>query len=184
MLLAGRRIAGPLKPGMADPKFTRCPGCATVFRVTAAQLALREGQVRCGHCRAVFDANDHFVSLDAGPMQDEFDATDELAMGRPTVTLRSADALLPVTRCTRPGTLQRPAPTPSNPHEGSAPTHTVADSRAPERAADETPADERAAGETPTGEGAAREDSPPKGPPKEPPMREPPAKGRHRRNRR
>lgn len=46
---------------VADPTFTRCPGCATVFRATAEQLALREGQVRCGHCRAVFDANDHRV---------------------------------------------------------------------------------------------------------------------------
>jgi len=78
---------------MNDQKFTRCPGCSTVFRVTQAQLALREGQVRCGHCRAVFDANDHLVSLDTAPVPDQFDDTDELIMGRPTVTLRSADAL-------------------------------------------------------------------------------------------
>ncbi|HSD00174.1 MAG TPA: zinc-ribbon and DUF3426 domain-containing protein [Casimicrobiaceae bacterium] len=80
---------------MPDQKFTRCPGCSTVFRVSEAQLALREGQVRCGHCRAVFDANDHRVSLDAAPPPDDFDATDELMLGRPTVTLRSADALQP-----------------------------------------------------------------------------------------
>src|SRR6476659_10719898 len=79
---------------MADQKFTRCPGCATVFRVTPAQLALRDGQVRCGHCRAVFDANDHFVRLDI-VAPEEFGADDELLRGRPTVTLRSADALLP-----------------------------------------------------------------------------------------
>lgn len=46
---------------MTDFAYTRCPGCLTVFRVTTAQLALREGQVRCGQCRAVFDANDHLV---------------------------------------------------------------------------------------------------------------------------
>jgi predicted Zn finger-like uncharacterized protein len=46
---------------MSDFAYTRCPGCRTVFRVTTAQLALREGQVRCGRCRAVFDANDHLV---------------------------------------------------------------------------------------------------------------------------
>jgi predicted Zn finger-like uncharacterized protein len=85
-----RAVNGPER--MADQKFTRCPGCSTVFRVSEAQLALREGQVRCGHCRAVFDANDHRVSLDAAPPPD-FDATDELMMGRPTVMLRSADAL-------------------------------------------------------------------------------------------
>ena len=58
---------------MTESKFTRCPGCATVFRITAEQLAFREGQVRCGHCRAVFDANDHFVSLDSAPPPDEFE---------------------------------------------------------------------------------------------------------------
>ena len=40
---------------MAEEKFTRCPGCNTIFRVTPPQLALRAGQVRCGHCRTVFD---------------------------------------------------------------------------------------------------------------------------------
>lgn len=81
---------------MADLTYTRCPGCATVFRVTAEQLALREGQVRCGHCRAVFDANDHLLSLDE--RDDDAEQTDELARGRPTITLRSADALQPLAR--------------------------------------------------------------------------------------
>jgi predicted Zn finger-like uncharacterized protein len=84
----------PTPPAPAPQTFTCCPGCATVFRVSAAQLALREGQVRCGHCRAVFDANDHRVSLDAP--QDDDDLHDELLAGRPTVTLRGADALQPV----------------------------------------------------------------------------------------
>ena len=35
---------------------TRCPECATAFRVTAEQLAARQGRVRCGHCAAIFDA--------------------------------------------------------------------------------------------------------------------------------
>ena len=76
---------------MADQKFTRCPGCATVFRVTPEQLALREGQVRCGHCRAVFDANSHLVSVEVRALEDE--APDELLGGRPTVTLRDSRAL-------------------------------------------------------------------------------------------
>lgn len=38
---------------------TRCPGCQTVFRVTPEQLKARTGQVRCGHCQAVFNALDH-----------------------------------------------------------------------------------------------------------------------------
>ena len=34
---------------------TRCPGCATAFRVLPGQLAARGGQVRCGKCNTVFD---------------------------------------------------------------------------------------------------------------------------------
>jgi predicted Zn finger-like uncharacterized protein len=64
---------------MTDAIFTRCPGCSTVFRVTAAQLAFREGQVRCGHCRAVFDANAEHVSLDATPPPRPVDAPEQLA---------------------------------------------------------------------------------------------------------
>jgi predicted Zn finger-like uncharacterized protein len=110
-----------------------------VFRVTAAQLALREGQVRCGHCRAVFDANDHFVTLDVAP-PDEFGADDELLRGRPTVTLRSADALLP-------------APAPAEP-----PAATHADQRsATEEAQRDEPIAERSAVEAPAGEGPAPE---------------------------
>ena len=77
----------------ATTLYTRCPGCATIFRVSPQQLALREGQVRCGHCRAVFDAHRERVSLDAARGDDDHD---ELAAGRPTVTLRSAEALQPV----------------------------------------------------------------------------------------
>lgn len=35
---------------------TRCPYCGTTFRVTPEQLKIRQGQVRCGKCRRVFDA--------------------------------------------------------------------------------------------------------------------------------
>lgn len=80
---------------MSEQAFTRCPGCATVFRVSAAQLALREGQVRCGHCRAVFDANDHRVAFGTAHGED-VGIPDELAAGRPTVTLRNAEALQPI----------------------------------------------------------------------------------------
>jgi predicted Zn finger-like uncharacterized protein len=34
---------------------TRCPVCATVFRVNREQLAARGGRVRCGKCGSVFD---------------------------------------------------------------------------------------------------------------------------------
>lgn len=35
---------------------TKCPQCTALFRVVADQLKLRGGLVRCGQCRAVFDA--------------------------------------------------------------------------------------------------------------------------------
>lgn len=40
---------------------TRCPQCQTVFRVTPAQLKVREGMVRCGRCQHAFPADKHFV---------------------------------------------------------------------------------------------------------------------------
>jgi predicted Zn finger-like uncharacterized protein len=44
---------------------TRCPKCATAFRISAAQLAARSGQARCGRCGHVFDARIALVP-DAG----------------------------------------------------------------------------------------------------------------------
>ncbi|MDD2713452.1 MAG: zinc-ribbon domain-containing protein, partial [Simplicispira sp.] len=35
---------------------TRCPSCATAFKVVADQLRISDGWVRCGHCKEVFDA--------------------------------------------------------------------------------------------------------------------------------
>jgi predicted Zn finger-like uncharacterized protein len=44
--------------------FTRCPDCATVFRVTTRHLQASGGQVRCGRCKTIFDG---FASLTAKP---------------------------------------------------------------------------------------------------------------------
>ena len=40
---------------------TRCPACATHFRVTAEQLKVRSGRVRCGECQHVFNALDSLI---------------------------------------------------------------------------------------------------------------------------
>jgi predicted Zn finger-like uncharacterized protein len=40
---------------------TRCPDCATHFRVTAEQLKARSGRVRCGACQHVFNALDSLI---------------------------------------------------------------------------------------------------------------------------
>ena len=50
--------------GQAVSMITRCPTCATVFRVTEPQHSARAGQVRCGRCGALFDA---LAALSPGP---------------------------------------------------------------------------------------------------------------------
>jgi predicted Zn finger-like uncharacterized protein len=78
---------------MAEEKFTRCPSCKTIFRVTSAQLAMRGGQVRCGHCHAVFDGVAQLITL--APQRRAEPELDDDALGPPTVTLRNAQALEP-----------------------------------------------------------------------------------------
>lgn len=45
---------------------TRCPSCATVFRVAEDQLRVSDGFVRCGRCDAVFDARAQLFDLVTG----------------------------------------------------------------------------------------------------------------------
>lgn len=45
---------------------TRCPHCHTQFRVTSLQLALREGLVRCGACREIFNGEDYLAERESG----------------------------------------------------------------------------------------------------------------------
>ncbi len=44
--------------------FTRCPECATTFRVTDEALKKANGQVRCGRCASVFNALTERVDAD------------------------------------------------------------------------------------------------------------------------
>ncbi len=65
---------------------TECPHCHTIFHVEEALLEQADGQVRCGHCLAIFTADnpyntvkqeaDHAVSDDA-----TVESSDELAAG-------------------------------------------------------------------------------------------------------
>ncbi|MEP7063196.1 MAG: DUF3426 domain-containing protein [Betaproteobacteria bacterium] len=101
---------------MTEEKYTRCPSCKTVFRVTDAQLALRDGMVRCGHCQTIFDGRAEQISLAPLPVADD-DAVDESLLGPPTVTLRSSRALAPAPIIERPGEVE--------PHLHTEPTATV-----------------------------------------------------------
>ncbi len=45
--------------------YTRCPHCTTTFRLNAAQLKAHAGQVRCGRCQQVFQADQQLVEKPA-----------------------------------------------------------------------------------------------------------------------
>lgn len=44
---------------------TRCPYCSSVFAVSNAQLAIRDGYTRCGKCFQVFKADDYLLASNA-----------------------------------------------------------------------------------------------------------------------
>lgn len=44
---------------------TQCPQCRTAFNVTPEQLFVRDGRVRCGHCKVAFDGLVNLTSLEA-----------------------------------------------------------------------------------------------------------------------
>ncbi len=46
--------------------FTCCPQCQTCFRITAAQLKVAQGKVRCGKCHGVFNAKQSLHENDPG----------------------------------------------------------------------------------------------------------------------
>lgn len=54
---------------------TRCPACQIAFRVTATQLKLASGRVRCGACLTIFNAEQHRQDVDpeqSSQQQDEY----------------------------------------------------------------------------------------------------------------
>lgn len=65
---------------------TRCPNCQTAFRVTMQQLELREGSVRCGACREIFNGIDTVFEYEPGqgfeltPPPAEHDIADRMTL--------------------------------------------------------------------------------------------------------
>jgi predicted Zn finger-like uncharacterized protein len=47
---------------------TRCPSCATTFRISPEQLKARQGRVRCGKCRNVFNALETLIEEPPQPV--------------------------------------------------------------------------------------------------------------------
>lgn len=56
---------------------TRCPACATQFKVVPEQLKLSDGWVRCGHCSDVFDATRYLQGQAPGAVQPKPSATQQ-----------------------------------------------------------------------------------------------------------
>ena len=99
---------------MPEDKYTRCPGCATVFRVTAEQLAMRAGQVRCGQCKTVFDGVAQRVSLSPSTQADESVApVDDAASARPGESVPTVGGATSAPSEERAASVDGAAPAPS-----------------------------------------------------------------------
>ncbi|MBM3344666.1 MAG: DUF3426 domain-containing protein [Betaproteobacteria bacterium] len=83
---------------------TQCPHCSTAFNVVPEQLFARDGRVRCGNCRQVFDGLVHLTSMQALQAGVAPARVDE-----PPAPVPAAAASAPVASAVEPA----PAPTPS-----------------------------------------------------------------------
>ncbi len=61
---------------------TRCPYCSSVFAVSNAQLAIRDGYTRCGKCFQVFKADDYLISAKSSENSDDKNTTDNQTKNR------------------------------------------------------------------------------------------------------
>jgi predicted Zn finger-like uncharacterized protein len=73
---------------------TSCPSCATTFRVLQEQLKARQGQVRCGKCREVFDAFKTLASFDVSPLRSPLASKPTAADARPVQITLDIDTML------------------------------------------------------------------------------------------
>ena len=46
---------------------TRCPACATLYKVVPDQLRISQGWVKCGQCGEIFDAAQHLIEASTEP---------------------------------------------------------------------------------------------------------------------
>ena len=100
---------------------TKCPQCGALFRVVADQLKLRGGLVRCGQCRAVFDAIGSLTYVDDAALAQTRTITaltQPLPKPAASATPRSSriePLAAPVPAPTRRGPRTRPAPANTGP---------------------------------------------------------------------
>lgn len=89
---------------------TRCPACQTTFRVVADQLKLRQGLVRCGQCRHVFNGIEQMKYLAPAT---EAATADEKYSDSDLSTEVSSSAETTVTENFTPTSKTHPNPVPS-----------------------------------------------------------------------
>jgi predicted Zn finger-like uncharacterized protein len=110
---------------------TTCTSCSARFRVTPQQLNAKQGQVRCGRCRTVFngfEALERFPDDDTGArLLAAREAAERAAGPMPTVEalpfedLPDIETLQPAPLpplASQPAPVEPPAPVPSTPHRG------------------------------------------------------------------
>ncbi len=61
---------------------TRCPYCSSVFAVSNAQLAIRDGYTRCGKCFQVFKADDYLIAAKGSENSADKNTTNNQAKNR------------------------------------------------------------------------------------------------------
>ncbi len=86
---------------------TKCPQCGALFRVVADQLKLRGGLVRCGACRAVFDAIGSLTYVEDSALAQSRTIT---GSGRPAAPAPAPSADDGASRALGPSTTLRIAP--------------------------------------------------------------------------
>ena len=77
---------------------TRCPTCATLFKVVPDQLRISNGWVRCGQCEEIFDASLHLSPLApepilSAPVMDVASVETDTAEADPVVELSTVSFL-------------------------------------------------------------------------------------------
>lgn len=71
-------------------QITRCPSCATKFKVVADQLRISDGWVRCGQCKEVFDASAHLLPSESQALLPDVSMTASRPPPTPVVRATSA----------------------------------------------------------------------------------------------
>lgn len=90
---------------------TRCPKCATAFRLTSNQLESARGSVRCGSCLHIFKAQEHLADNNPGAANKQSPAAKTTANPKAATAIKSAENTKPnqnsVKRTSAPATINR-----------------------------------------------------------------------------